>query len=72
MACSLGGGKKRCVGYCRLHKCNITITQMKNRECLKKGCGALKRLPHPYWEQREHRKQIKKANKERRRQNDGV
>jgi hypothetical protein len=36
---------------------------MKNRECLKKGCGALKRLPHQYWEQREKIKQLKKAKK---------
>ena len=71
MACMLGGSKRKCVGYCRLHKCTVTVKQMKNRECLKKQCGALKRLPHPYWEEREHRKQLRKRRKEAKKEGGG-
>ena len=63
MACQLGGSKAKCVGYCRYHKCNITAKQMKRRKCLKKQCGALARLPHPYWESREAKRKLRKAHK---------
>ena len=61
----LGGPASKCVGYCRLHKCNITADQMKKRECLHKECTALRKLPHPYWEQREKTKQKRLERKER-------
>ena len=43
----LGGPTGKNVGYCRLHKCNITLAQLKQRECLRKGCGALRKDAHP-------------------------
>ena len=49
----LGGKRENCVGYCRLHKRMVTHKQMKIRGCLKKNCGAFKKLEHPYWEQNE-------------------
>lgn len=64
MACTLGGSKEKCCGYCGLHKCNLTVKQLKSRECLGKQCTFLKKLPHPFWEQREERKRLRKARKE--------
>ena len=61
MACQLGGSRENCVGFCRLHRCYITANQVKRRKCLKKQCGALRRLNHPYWARKDTIKQIRKA-----------
>lgn len=54
------------VGYCRLHGVALTKTDLKNRECLKKQCGALKRYEENYyWAERERIKQLRRARKER-------
>lgn len=45
--------EKRCVGYCWYHHCYVTVTQIKQKECLKKQCNALERYEHEYWRQRE-------------------
>lgn len=53
--CILGGPNP--VGYCRLHKVTITLRQMRNRECLNKQCGWLKKhADHEFWKQREAKK----------------
>lgn len=65
MACKLGGKKSRCVGYCRLHHCYITVDQLKERECLKKHCHHLRRDAHPYWKDRVESKNHRKERKER-------
>ncbi len=55
--------KKHCVGYCKFHKCYMTFKQIKKKQCLQKQCGALERLPHQFWKQREIKKQKKKDKK---------
>ena len=49
--------EKRCVGYCWHHRCYVTSTQIKQKECLKKQCNALERYDHEFWRQRELSKQ---------------
>ena len=52
--------------YCRLHKCNMTVKQIKCKECLNKQCWYLqKNEDHNWWKQREIIKQKKKARKMR-------
>lgn len=53
--------EKRCVGYCWYHRCYVTATQIKQKECLKKQCDALERTEHEYWRQREILKMKKKS-----------
>jgi hypothetical protein len=53
--------EKRCVGYCWHHHCYVTVTQIKQKECLKKQCNALERYEHEYWRQRELAKARKKS-----------
>ena len=53
--------KENCVGYCRYHKCYMTVNQLKQKECLRKQCSLLnKRESHEYWAQRELLKIAKK------------
>jgi hypothetical protein len=52
--------ERRCVGYCWKHHCYVSATQLKQKECLKKGCDALERYEHEYWRQREITKTKKK------------
>ena len=52
--------ERRVVGYCHYHKCYVTVTQLKQKECLKKQCDALERKEHEYWRQRELKKMRKK------------
>ena len=53
------------VGYCKFHKCGITVKQMKCKECLRKECWYLeKNEDHPYWRQREAMKNKRKLRKE--------
>lgn len=64
---TLYGGKieeTRAVGYCWHHHAYLTAKQLKKKECLLKGCGALKRLDNPYWEQRERKDRVKQMKKE--------
>ena len=53
--------EKRCVGYCWHHRCHVTSTQIKQKECLKKQCHALERYDHEFWRQRELAKKRRKA-----------
>jgi hypothetical protein len=55
--------EKRCVGFCLRHQCYITATQIKQKECLKKQCGALEKYEHEFWRQRELTK-MRRKNKE--------
>ena len=66
-ACTLGGPREKVIGYCHLHKCRITVRQMKARQCLQKQCGRLQRYEeHPYWVQRAKQKAEKKERKRER------
>ena len=53
--------EKRCVGYCWHHHCHVTVTQIKQKECLKKQCNALEKYEHEYWRQRDITKAKKKG-----------
>ena len=55
-----------CCAYCKLHKCSMTVKQMKMKECLQKQCWHLeKNEDHAYWRQRESMKAKRKSRKER-------
>ena len=64
MVNSLYGSKineRRVIGYCHYHKCHITSTQLKQKECLKKQCTRLEKYDnHEFWKQRELKKAKKK------------
>lgn len=63
-SCSLGANKEHCIGFCHLHKCNLSARQMRNRKCLQKQCARLQRYEdHPYWQKR---KEIRELRNERR------
>lgn len=63
---TLGNGEStRCVGNCSLHKCGLTVKQLKQRECLQKQCKHFnKHKGHPYWKQRSVISQRRKARKQ--------
>ena len=51
--------------YCQLHRCGITVKQMRCKNCLQKECRHLvKNEEHQYWRQREVIKQKRKNRKE--------
>lgn len=58
--CRLGTpNRENAVGYCHLHNCNMTHKQMRNRQCLKKGCkNFVPWKQHPYWTQRAQTKNL--------------
>ena len=45
--------EKRAVGYCHRHRCYVTSTQIKQKECLSKQCYHLEKREHEFWRQRE-------------------
>lgn len=55
---------KHCIGYCCYHRCYVTATQIKTKECLRKQCRALERYEHEFWRQRELKKINKKKSRE--------
>lgn len=60
-----GGSSSNTCAFCAFHGRALTPRQMKKHACLSKGCTALIRHEHPFWEQREERKAQRKARKER-------
>ena len=53
-------------GYCKYHNCGITVKQIRAKQCLQKQCWHLERnYEHKWWAQREEKKQLRKARKER-------
>lgn len=59
----LGGGKNP-VAWCALHKRTLSVKQMRKKKCLEKQCTWLAKKDHPYWAQREQKKQLAKARRE--------
>jgi hypothetical protein len=55
--------EKRAIGYCHHHRCYVSATQLKQKECLKKQCNALEKREHEFWHQRELLKARKKEKK---------
>lgn len=60
-----GGCSENCAGFCRRHNCNLTVRQIKGRNCLGKQCWYLvKNEEHAWWTQRAATKQKRKNRKE--------
>ena len=58
------GYSNNCCAYCKLHRCGMTVKQMKKKECLKKQCRhLLKNEEHPIWIQRLRIKELRKMRK---------
>ena len=56
--------RSKAVGFCRHHQAALTAKTLKQHECLKKNCNALKKYEeHSYWIEREVKKQRKKENR---------
>ena len=49
--------------YCKLHKCSLTVKQVKQRNCLGKQCWHMNRYEHEWWKQKQALKEKKKQNK---------
>ena len=60
-----GSTSKNSCAYCYKHHKALTPRQLQKRECLKRQCDALQRCDHPYWEQREKKKEQRVARRER-------
>lgn len=60
--------ENRAIGYCWHHHCYVSVTQLKQKECLKKQCGALEKCEHEFWRQRE----LAKARKKEKKMNGGM
>lgn len=53
-------------GYCKHHHCNMTVKQIKCKNCLQKQCWYLiKNEDHEWWTQRANTKQKRKERRER-------
>lgn len=64
MKCLFNSESNNCCGYCKYHLANLTVKQMRAKECLQKECRHLiKNTEHQYWRQRERAKQNKKLKK---------
>lgn len=51
-------------GWCKLHRMSITLNELKSKKCLAKGCWHLKKYAgHPYWDERDQIKALKKQKK---------
>ena len=62
--CLFNTSSNNVVGYCRYHKCSMTVKQMRCKECLKKQCNyMIKNEEHQYWKQREVMKKKRKDRK---------
>ena len=55
---------RKCPAYCKFHHKYLTTHQLKEKQCLGKQCKLLLKIEHPYWQFRNKKKQLKKANKE--------
>lgn len=52
------------VGFCRLHRVHLTKAQVQQKECVCKGCRALKKWDCAYWRRKERIKEVKRIKKE--------
>ena len=63
--CLFGTCSNNVAAYCRLHRRNMTVKQMRCKNCLQKECWHLvKNEEHQYWRQRELIKQKRKNRKQ--------
>ena len=60
--------KSKCLGYCELHECYLTKSNIENMRCLKKNCKHFDKIEsHPYWLELIRKQEEKKKRKENRR-----
>lgn len=52
------------MGFCNYHKVYVTAKQARFKQCAAKHCNALIKTDHPYWRERELKKQLRKLRKE--------
>ena len=65
MECLFNTKSNNVAAYCKHHHCGMTVKQMRQKNCLGKGCYYLvKNEQHDYWRQREVTKQRRKARKQ--------
>ena len=57
--------ESKVVGFCYKHKAYVTVQQIREKECIKKGCNAFRKRDHPYWHRKERMKALRKQKKER-------
>ena len=51
--------------FCHYHRAFMTVSEMKRKKCLQKGCNRMSRVDgHPFWEQRDRKKKRKQLKKE--------
>ena len=63
--CLFGTQSENIAAYCKLHKCSMTVKQMRCKNCLAKECWHLeKNESHQFWRQRELKKQKQKTRKQ--------
>ena len=60
-----GGQSSNTCAFCAYHGKSLTPKQMQKHKCLGKGCTALIRHEHPYWEKREESRQKRRERKAR-------
>lgn len=60
-----GSASSNTCAFCAYHGRALTPRQLKQHKCLAKACTALIRHEHPFWDQREERKQLRKERKRR-------
>ena len=60
-----GGRSSNTCAFCAYHGRALTPKQMQRHKCLAKECTALIRHEHPYWQEREEAKKVRRARKER-------
>lgn len=66
MECLYGTQSDNVAAICHYHKCGMTPTQIKTKNCLGKQCTHMeKKEGHQWWRQREAQKQKRKDRKER-------
>lgn len=62
--CLFGTCSDNVAGYCRYHHANMTVKQIRCKNCLQKQCRHLvKNEEHAWWKQRAATKQKRKARK---------
>ena len=54
--------------YCVLHKCHLSMRNIRKRRCIEKQCFHMKKLEHPYWEYMEIMKKKRKERRESRKE----
>lgn len=63
--CLFNTSSENCCGYCKYHRCSITVKQLRKKNCLQKQCRHLiKNNEHQYWRQREVTKNRRRNRKQ--------